>query len=154
MSLNQVAIYGNLTRDPEVRTTTGGTVVCDLSIASNEKYRSKAGETVENVHYFEVTVFGTTAENCGKYLEKGRPVNVTGRLAQDRWEDKETGKNRSKVYIIANQVQFLGTGKSEGGGGRSTRREDDYDERSGGALRGGGSGGLAPVPADDDDIPF
>lgn len=156
MSLNSIAIYGTLVRDPEAETLANGTALTKFSIAVNEKF-SVQGEARERVHYFDVTVWGKQAENCAKYLEKGRHVNVQGRLAQDRWEDKETGKGRSKVHIVANDVQFLSSGKQSSGDGGARRGDEGYggSGSEGSGTYGSGSGNLPPLPAaDDDDIPF
>ena len=109
MSLNSVNIMGNLTRDPELKYTPSGKSVCSLSIANNRVYTSN-GQKVTEVSYFDVEVWGAGAENCVKYLSKGRGVIVEGRLRQDRWE--KDGKTQSRVRIPANSVHFL-PGKRE-----------------------------------------
>ena len=112
MSLNSVNVMGNLTRDPELKYTPSGKGVCSLSIANNRVY-SKNGEKVTEVSYFDVEVWGVTADNCTKYLKKGSGIIVEGRLRQDRWE--KDGKTQSRVRIIANSVHFMP--KREGGSG-------------------------------------
>ncbi|MBF0619714.1 MAG: single-stranded DNA-binding protein [Candidatus Omnitrophica bacterium] len=119
MSLNSVNIMGNLTRDPELKTTPSGKSVCSLSIANNRIY-SKNNERVTEVSYFDVEVWGVVAENCGKYLKKGSGIIVEGRLKQDRWE--KDGKTQSRVRISANSVHFLPK-RSEDGAGPRTRPE-------------------------------
>ena len=104
MSLNSVNIMGNLTRDPELKYTPSGKSVCSISIANNRVYTSK-GEKVTEVSYFDVEVWGPTAENCVKYLKKGSGIIVEGRLKQDRWE--KDGKTQSRVRITANSVHFM-----------------------------------------------
>ncbi len=104
MSLNIVKIKGNLTRAPELKHTTSGKVVCDMAVAYNREYANNGKKTKE-VSYFEVEVWGVTAENCSKYLKKGNGVIVEGRLKQDRWE--KDGKPQSRVKIMASNVQFL-----------------------------------------------
>ena len=104
MNLNNVNIMGNLTRDPEVKSLPSGKSVCSLSIANNRVY-IKNGEKVDEVSYFDVDVWGITAENCSKYLTKGNGIIVEGRLRQDRWEKE--GKTQSRVKIKANAVHFL-----------------------------------------------
>ncbi len=111
MSLNSVNIMGNLTRDPELRHTPSGRVVCNLSIA-NSRVFTRNGERVSEVSYFDVEVWGTVAENCARYLQKGRGIIVEGRLRQDRWE--KDGRTQSRVRIAANSIHFL-----------PRRREDD-----------------------------
>ena len=104
MALNSVNIMGNLTRDPELKYTPSGKSVCSLAIANNRIY-SKNGEKVSEVSYFDVEVWGVVAENCAKYLSKGRGIIVEGRLRQDRWE--KDGKTQSRVRISAHNVHFL-----------------------------------------------
>lgn len=104
MSLNSVNIMGNLTRDPEIKYTNSGKSVCNLSIANNRVYTSN-GEKVTEVSYFDVEVWGVVAENCAKYLSKGRGIIVEGRLKQERWE--KDGKTQSRVRITANNIHFL-----------------------------------------------
>ena len=104
MSLNSVNIMGNLTKDPELKYTASGKSVCSLSIANNRVYTSN-GQKVSEVSYFDVEVWGAVAENCSKYLTKGRGIIVEGRLKQDRWE--KDGKTQSRVRITANSIHFL-----------------------------------------------
>jgi len=104
MNLNNVNIMGNLTRDPEMKCLPSGKEVCNLSIANNRIFM-KNGEKVSEVSYFDVDVWGITAENCSKYLSKGNGVIVEGRLRQDRWE--KDGKTQSRVRITASAVHFL-----------------------------------------------
>ncbi len=115
MSLNSVNIMGNLTRDPEIRYTPAGKAVCNISIANNRVY-TKNSERVNEVSYFDVEVWGATAENCAKYLTKGSGIIVEGRLRQDRWE--KDGKTQSRVRITANSVHFMP--KRSGAGGQSS----------------------------------
>lgn len=111
MSLNSVNIMGNLTRDPEMKYTSSGRAVCNLSIANNRIF-SKNGEKVSEVSYFDVEVWGVIAENCSKYLSKGSGIIVEGRLRQDRWE--KDGKTQSRVRITANNVHFMPRKRDEG----------------------------------------
>jgi len=104
MSLNSVNIMGNLTRDPEMKYLASGKAVCGLSIANNRVY-TKDGQKVTEVSYFDVDVWGPSAENCSKYLTKGSGIIVEGRLRQDRWE--KDGKTQSRVRITANAVHFM-----------------------------------------------
>ncbi len=151
-SINRVIVTGNLTRDPELRTTGGGTSVCSLRVAVNSRRKSADGNWEDKPNYFDVTVWGAQGENCSQYLSKGRPVAIDGRLDWREWEDKETGQKRQAVQIIADTVQFLGSreGGDSGGqnGGRFTPQTDvpadtsDFDSAPAGAKTG------------DDDIPF
>lgn len=153
-NMNVVVVTGNLTRDPELRSTPGGTSVCKLRVAVNSRRKNPHGEWVDKPNYFDVTVWGGQGENCANYLSKGRPVAIEGRLDWREWEDKEGGKRQS-VEIIANSVQFLGSrdgsGGTNGNGGFSPSSSDtpadssDFEVAAVGA--GSGDGG-------DDDIPF
>ena len=98
---------GCLTRDPETRYTSGGKAVTNFSIANNNSYYNANKELVEEVSFFNITVWGKQAENCAKFLHKGSRVCASGRLKQDRWVDQQTQANRSKVEIVADNVQFL-----------------------------------------------
>jgi single-strand DNA-binding protein len=155
-NINVVVITGNLTQDPELRHTGGGTPVCELRVAVNSRRKDGAtGEWVDKPNYFNVTVWGAQGENCATYLAKGRPVAVEGRLDWREWEAKDGSGKRQAVQIVANSVQFLGSRDGGGGGGNGngngfTPKSDtpadttDYDPAPAG---GGGGGG-------DDDIPF
>jgi single-strand DNA-binding protein len=144
-NINRVVLVGNLTRDPELRHTPGGTPVCSLRIAVNSRRRDESGQWVDKPNYFDVSVFGNQAESSAQYLSKGRPVAIDGRLDWREW-DAQDGTKRQAVQIIAESVQFLG-GRGDGEGG------------------GFGGGGNQFVPAGaaenadfpaatDDDIPF
>ncbi len=118
-NINRVVLTGNLTRDPELRSTPStGTPVCSLRVACNTRRKDASGEWVDKPNYFDVTVWGAQGENCSQYLSKGRPVAVDGRLEWREWQDKE-GNKRQSVDIIADSVQFLGSRDSEGGGNGS-----------------------------------
>ena len=110
-SLNSVLLEGNLTRDPELKYTPKGTAVCSFSIASN-RYFKQEEEYQQEVSYFDVTSWSHLAEVCSEYLKKGRGVRVVGRLKQDRWNDPE-GNGRSKVYVVAEHVEFKPERKKE-----------------------------------------
>ena len=119
MGYSNAIIYGNLTKDVDMRYTPSGTAVAGISVAVNTRYTS-GGEQKEDVSYFDVKAFGKIAENCNKYLSKGSSVLVAGRLKQERWQDKDGG-NRSKVVVMADTVQFL----SKAAGGKDDSREDE-----------------------------
>jgi single-strand DNA-binding protein len=150
-NINRVVLTGNLTRDPELRSTPSGTSVCSLRVACNTRRKDASGEWVDKPNYFDVTIWGRQGENAAQYLEKGRPVAIDGRLEWREWQDKE-GNKRQSVDIIADSVQFLG-GRDEGAGGgngsRFTPQSDVPADQSDfqAAPTGGGSAG-------DDDIPF
>lgn len=117
-SYNRVVIMGNLTRDIELRYTPGKLAVSELSVAVNERRKGNDGNWFDEVSYFDVTLFGRTAEVASEYLSKGSPVLIEGRLKQDRWE--KDGVKRSKVFIIGERMQMLGGRDGGGSGGASS----------------------------------
>ena len=114
-NINRVVLTGNLTRDPELRSLPSGMSVCSLRIASNSR-RKENGEWVDKPNYFSVTVWGAQGENASRFLSKGRPVAIDGRLEWREWHDKE-GNKRESIEIVADSVQFLGGRDDAGGGG-------------------------------------
>ncbi len=142
-NLNKVMIIGNLTADPEVRTTPRGNTVAELRLAVNRVSSGpNDGERREETTYLDVTCWGRTAEIAGQYLAKGRPVFIEGRLQQDTWEDKQTGQKRSKIRIVAENMQLLGSrdgGQTQGGGYQ--QRSNNYNNNGGGYQQGGYSNG-------------
>src|SRR5271170_4165252 len=117
-NLNKVMLMGNLTRDPEVRYTPKGTAVAELGMAINRYYSAENGEKREEVTFVDVTLWGRSAEIAGEYLKKGRPVFIEGRLQLDTWDDKQTGQKRSKLKVVGEAMQLMGSrGGGEGGGG-------------------------------------
>ena len=149
-NINRVVLTGNLTRDPELRSTPSGTSVCKLRVAVNSRRKDgQSGEWVDKPNYFDVTVWGAQGENCAQYLAKGRPVAIDGRLEWREWQDKE-GNKRQSVDIIADSVQFLGSREGGENGGRFTPQSDvPADTGDFAPAPTGGGGGAA-----DDDIPF
>jgi single-strand DNA-binding protein len=107
VNLNRVVLTGNLTRDPELRTTPSGTDVCSLRLACNTRRKDSSGSWADKPNFFDVIVWGAQAASCSSYLEKGRPVAVDGRLEWRDWEDRD-GNRRQSVEIVADSVQFLG----------------------------------------------
>jgi single-strand DNA-binding protein len=136
-ALNTVTIGGYLTRDPEIRYIPSGDAVANFSIALNESYTKKGGEKVEKVVFVDVTAWSKTAELVGEYLSKGSGVVIIGKLTMEEWDDKNTGKKRTKLVVTANEVKFLPRGGDSDGGGRGGRSEG----RSGGGGRGESRGG-------------
>jgi len=151
-NINRVVLTGNLTRDPELRSTNNGTPVCSLRVACNTRRKDAQGQWVDKPNYFDVTVWGAQGENCATYLQKGRPVAVDGRLEWREWDDPN-GNKRQAVDIIADSVQFLGSrdgGENGGsGGGRFTPQSDVPADTA--DFETAGAGGGSPA---DDDIPF
>ena len=107
-NLNKVFLIGNLTRDPELRYIPSGTAVADFSIAINRFFKNKEGTKTEDTCFVRVVVWANQAESCAKYLSKGRPVFIEGRLQSRSWEDKD-GQKRSAMEVVAERVQFLGS---------------------------------------------
>jgi single-strand DNA-binding protein len=152
-SVNKVILIGNLGADPELKYTPSNRPVCNLSVATNEVFKDKTGQRQERTEWHRVTVWGEQAENCNKFLAKGRSVYVEGRLQTRSWDDKD-GKKRYSTDIVADRVVFLSGG--EGGAKRAAGG-------GGGGGRGWGDENQAPAPAADtdagpppadDDIPF
>jgi single-strand DNA-binding protein len=142
-SFNKVILVGNLTRDPEVRYIPSGKAVSEIGLAVNSSWFDKqSNQRKEEVTFVDVTLWGRQAEVAGEYLSKGRPVLIEGRLQLDSWEDKTTGQKRSKLRVVCENMQMLGSRGDAGGGGG----------RSGG---GGGTRSSAPDAADSfyDDAP-
>ena len=152
-NINRVVLVGNLTRDPELKSLPSGMAVCDLGIAVNHRRKNQqTGEWVEEPNYFRVSVFGSQAENCARFLTKGRSVAIDGRLRWRQW-DAPDGSKREAVEVVAETVQFIGP--REGGGERRQRRR--WRRRVLPPGSGSGRPGRASpfVGSDtDDDIPF
>jgi single-strand DNA-binding protein len=149
-SVNKVILVGNLGADPELKYTPSNRPVCNLSVATNEVWKDKSGQKQERTEWHRVNVWGDQAENCSKFLAKGRMVYVEGRLQTRSWDDKE-GKKRYSTEVVADRVVFLG-GQGQGaeggaGGGRGKRWGDDAPAPSAADAPSG-------PPPGDDDIPF
>ena len=152
-NVNVVVVTGNLTRDPELRSTGGGTSVCEMRVAVNSRRKNgQTGEWEDKPNFFDVTVFGAQGDNCATYLEKGRAVAVEGRLDWREWEAKDSKGKRQAVQIIGNTVQFLSyPSKAE--------KEADPESTSAGTPE---EGRWTPDPqqpagvgaSQEDDIPF
>lgn len=135
-SLNRVVIMGNLGQDPELRYTQGQAAVCTLRIATTETWTGADGQRQEQTEWHQVVVWNKQAENCAKYLAKGRSVLVEGRLRTRSWEDQKTGQKRYTTEIVAQNIQFVGGGQ---------QREGAPRERPAGAQMGG-MGGMGETP--------
>lgn len=146
-SFNKVMLMGNLTRDIEIRHTSGNTAVGNFGLAVNRKFKTQSGDQREEVTFIDCEVWGRTAEVMAQYLSKGRPVFVEGRLKLDQWEDRNGGGKRSKLSVVVENFQFIDSG--QGGGGSRGGGGGGY--ASSGAPSGGSGGG---APIDHDDIPF
>lgn len=117
-SFNQVILMGNLTRDPELRTTPNGHSVCGFSLALNRSYKNASGDWTEATDFIDIVAWGALGERVAQYLTKGRPALVSGRLQSRSWEQE--GQKRSKVEVVANDVTFLG-----GSGGQGQAAADE-----------------------------
>jgi single-strand DNA-binding protein len=151
-SFNKVILVGNLTRDPELRYTPKGTAIAKLGIAVNRVWTSESGEKKEETTFVDVDVFGRTAENVAQYLRKGSPLLVEGRLRLDTWEDKQTNQKRSKLSVVAEVVQFLGSPR----GGPEAGAAPVAGARPAATAAPAASAAAEPdlPPADEDDVPF
>ena len=116
--VNKIILIGNLGRDPEMRYTPAGVAVTNFSLAVSRKYSTSDGESKEDTQWFRVVAWRGLAENCNKYLQKGRQAYVEGRISLDEWEGKD-GQNRATLEVVANQVVFIG-----GGGGERAAEAD------------------------------
>ena len=160
MSFNKIILIGNLGRDPELRYTPQGVAVCSFSMATNEKRRDKSGELQDLTTWFKVTLWRQQAENAAKYLTKGSPVYIEGRLRIEEWTDRDNN-NRYTLDVQATDMQFISS-RADAGGEYSGGHEE-HDTHSGPPMESsasassGGSTAAAPAPSAppaDDDIPF
>ena len=122
---NRVILMGNLTRDPQLRYLPNNTAVCEFGIAANRRFRDRDGNQKEEVCFVDVTAWGRQAETINQYMGKGRPILVEGRLKFDQWTGQD-GQRRSKLTVVAENFQFVGSREGSGGGGGGS-----YDQRSG-----------------------
>lgn len=132
-SVNKVFLMGNLTRDVELKFTPSNQPVATLGIAVNRRYRTREGEDRDETTFVDCEAWGRTAEVMNQYLSKGRPVFIEGRLKLDQWQDRESGKNRSKLRVVIENFQFVDSRPAEAGGSaapRSTKKPDDSHEDS------------------------
>jgi single-strand DNA-binding protein len=154
-NINRVILTGNLTKDPELRSTPSGMAVCNLRVATNTRRKDQAsGEWVDKPNYFSVTVWGRQGENAAQYLSKGRPVAIDGRLEWREYQDN-SGNKREAIEIVADNVQFLSAPDGGGGGGGNgfTAQSDVPVSTDDFAPAGVNGGSTSSAPADDD-IPF
>lgn len=126
-SLNKVILLGNLTRQPELRYTSGGMALCEFGLAMNRRFTAN-NQDREEVCFVDIVVWGKQAESCGKYLEKGSQIMLEGRLQLDQWQDKDTGAKRSKLRVVAEMVQFMSKSDKAGGAGADAYEPEGYSE--------------------------
>jgi single-strand DNA-binding protein len=151
-NLNRVLLIGNLTRDPDLRYTPKGTAVTEIGLAVNRIYSGEDGEKKEETTFVDVTLWARQAEIASQYLKKGRPVFIEGRLQLDSWDDKQTGQKRSRLRVVGENLQLLGSRQEGEGSSSSTSAPRRSPSPSAPAAR--------PEPrdpdldAEPDDIPF
>lgn len=146
-SFNKVILMGNLTRDPEMRFTQNDMAICNLSLAVNRRFKDGQGEWKEEATFVDVTIFGKRGEAFAKHHSKGKPAFIEGSLRLDNWKDKESGANRSKLYVVGDNWEFVGGGSGGGGGGG----EGGYAKENASSSAGGQGGGQN---LEVDDTPF
>lgn len=151
MSFNKIIIVGNLGRDPELRYTPQGDAVCNFSVAVNEKRRDKTGDLQDITTWFRVTLWRKQAENASKYLTKGSPIYIEGRLHVEEWTDRE-GKGRYTLEVTATDMQFIGSRAD------ADTADSGYAPQESRSAAPSSSpspaSGVGQSPASDDDIPF
>jgi single-strand DNA-binding protein len=164
-SFNKVILVGNLTRDPQVKYTTGGTAVTEIGLAVNRRWLDKqSNQWKDETTFVDVTLWGRTAEIAGEYLAKGRPVLIEGRLQLDTWDDRESGQKRSKLRVVGENMTMLGgkgdgpSGGGGGGGGRQSSGGSRGQQPGGGDFQDSGdfspSFDDGPGGSQGDDVPF
>jgi single-strand DNA-binding protein len=161
-SFNKVMIMGNITRDIELRYTPKGTAVTDLGVACNRRIK-QGEEWVDETTFVDVTVWGSSAEFVSKYFSKGKSIFIEGRLQMDTWTDQQSGKQRYKLKVIGENVQFAGSNTSGGGGGGGQQQQrpqqsapQQQQQQAPPQQQQQGASPAAPNANfdDDDDIPF
>ena len=163
-SVNKVILIGNLTRDPEIKYTPKGTAIAEIALAVNRTYSTDSGEKREEVTFIDITLWGRVAEIVGEYCKKGRPLFVEGRLHLDTWDDKTTGQKRSKLKVVGENIQLLGSreggaGGGGGGGGGGEMGEGRSESRPTSSFKKPAAPPPRPpadpdLDAEPDDIPF
>ena len=152
LAINRVMLAGNLTRDPQVRFFANEKAVADFGLAINRRFKGNDGQMKEEVTFVDVEAWGRTAELVGQYLTKGRACYVEGRLRLDTWDDKKDGSKRSKLKVVADNVQFL---DAKGGGERGgDPAERESAEPAAGGAKPAAPAAAAPAAGGDDEPPF
>ena len=151
--LNQVTLLGNVTRDPEMKFLPNGTAVAKFGLGMTRKYNTSDGQKREEVTFVDIDILGKTAEIAGKYVKKGDPLLVTGRLKLDQWDDKKTGEKRSKLCVLGEGIQLLSR-PPEGSGTRTGTSAPRTEQPI--TARQAAAGVTNDGPSDDgsDDVPF
>jgi single-strand DNA-binding protein len=155
-NINRVILTGNLTRDPELRSLPSGTSVCSMRVAVNTRRKDgQTGEWVDKPNYFSVTVWGAQGDNCARFLSRGRPVAIDGRLEWREWQDRD-GNKRESIEIIADAVQFLGSREEGAGNGNGFQQRSDVPVDTADFQPAAAPSEPSPSPSagSEDDIPF
>ena len=161
-NLNKVMLMGNLTRDPEIKYTPKGMAIAHFGIAVNRVWSNEAGEKQEEVTFIDIEMFGRKAEVVGEYFKKGKPIYVEGRLKLDSWDDKTSGQKKTKLKVVGETFEFLGSregGAGGGGGGGGEHGEGRAESRPASSFKKPVSPPPRPpadpdLDAEPDDIPF
>ncbi|HVU23504.1 MAG TPA: single-stranded DNA-binding protein [Opitutus sp.] len=158
-NFNKVYLIGNLTRDPELRVTPKGTAICQFGIAVNRQFKDESGALRDDTTFVDIEAWGKQGEVISKYMTKGRPLFIEGRLKLDQWEDKNSGQKRSRMKVVLEGFQFLGGGQRDGGGGAGGApggggEEGGSPERYSPPPRSGGGAKPAASENLDEDVPF
>lgn len=156
-SYNKVILVGNLTRDPELRYTPKGMAIAKLGIAVNRRWTSETGEQREEVTFVDVDAFGKQAETISQYMKKGNPMLIEGRLRLDQWDDKQTGQKRSKLGVVLEGFQFLGSGSRPEGApppAEPVRRAAAAAPAAAAAAPAAEPPEAEPAAPEEDDVPF
>ena len=130
MYLNKVFLYGNLTRDPELKALPGGSQVANFGVATNRSFKDKSGQRQEATEFHNVVAFGRTAEVIAQYVKKGRPLFIEGRITTRSWDDKETGKKNYRTEIIVENFQFGADAKGAAAGASGESRGSSSEEQA------------------------
>jgi single-strand DNA-binding protein len=154
LQLNRVLLAGNLTREPQVRFFANERAVASFGLAINRRYKTADGQQKEEVTFVDCEAWGRTAELVGQYLTKGRACFIEGRLRLDSWEDKKDGQKRSKLVVVADNVQFLDSNRERGQGGAPGGEASTGDDAAGDAAPAPSKPAAAPSGAGDDEPPF
>lgn len=142
MAFNKIILMGNLTRDPELRSTTSGSSVTSFALAVNRTWNNAQGERQEETSFIDCEAWGRTGETIAKYVSKGRQLLVSGRLRQDTWQDKDTGKNRSTLRVVVEEFSFVSDGNRGGASSTSSSQSEPVVDE------------ISDDPIDLSDIPF
>ncbi len=153
-NFNKVILMGNLTRDPETRVTPSGLAICKMGLAVNRVFKTQDGERREETTFVDVDAFGKQAETISKYMSKGRPILVEGRLKLDQWEDRNSGEKRSKLGVVVENFQFVGgRGDSDAGGDNTYERQSPPARQPQAQAESSGAPGRSDGDIEDD-VPF